>query len=96
MEEKAGLLPVIGKSVSYTHLMTFQERQREMASLRVIGYYQQEIAALLRKETGVQTILGIIIGLPAGKAMGTVIMASVSTDPVSYTHLPNRPPKLSK
>ncbi len=74
----AGLL---GLAIVYnTSVMTFQERQREMASLRVIGYYQQEIAALLRKETGVQTILGIIIGLPAGKAMGTVIMASVSTD----------------
>lgn len=74
----AGLL---GLAIVYnTSMMTFQEREREMASLRVIGYSQREIASLLRKETGVQAVLGIIIGLPAGKAMGTVIMASISTD----------------
>jgi len=74
----AGLL---GLAIVYnTSVMTFQERKRESASLRVIGYSRREIASLLRKETGVQAILGIIIGLPAGKAMGTAIMASISTD----------------
>lgn len=74
----AGLL---GLAIVYnTSMMTFQERRRELASLRVIGYSQREVASLLRKETGAQAILGIIIGLPAGKVMGAAIMASVSTD----------------
>lgn len=74
----AGLL---GLAIVYnTSLMTFQERQRELASLRVLGFSRREIAGLLRKETGVQAVLGIIIGLPAGKAMGNVLMASISTD----------------
>jgi len=74
----AGLL---GMAIMYnTSIMTFQERKREMASLRVLGFSQKEIAGLLRRETGIQAVLGIIIGLPVGKAMGTVVMASISTD----------------
>lgn len=74
----AGLL---GLAIVYnTSIMTFQERKRELASLRVLGFSQGEIAGLLRKETGIQAVLGIIIGLPAGKAMGSALMASVSTD----------------
>lgn len=74
----AGLL---GLAIIYnTSIMTFNERQREMASLRVLGYSQREVASLLRKETWIQAILGIILGLPAGKAMGAAYMASASTD----------------
>lgn len=74
----AGLL---GLAIVYnTSIMTFQERRRELASLRVLGFSQGEIAGLLRKETGIQAVLGIVIGLPAGKVMGSALMASISTD----------------
>lgn len=74
----AGLL---GMAIVYnTSVMTFQERKREAASLRVLGYSTQEVAALIRKEAWVQAMLGIIIGLPAGKALGAAYVASVNMD----------------
>ena len=74
----AGLL---GLAIVYnTAVMTFNERQRELASLRVLGYSRREVTGLLRKETWVQAILGIVLGLPAGKAMGAAYMAKASTD----------------
>jgi len=65
----AGLL---GLAIVYnTSLMTFQERQRELASLRVLGFSRREIAGLLRKETGVQAVLGIISDCPLAKPWET-------------------------
>lgn len=74
----AGLL---GLAIIYnSSVMTFNERQRELASLRVLGYSRREVASLLRKETWIQAILGIALGLPAGKAAGAAYMASASTE----------------
>ena len=78
----AGLL---GMAIIYnTSVMTFNERQRELASLRVLGYSRGEVAGLLRKETWIQAILGTGLGLPAGKAAGAAYMASASTDLYSF------------
>ncbi len=78
----AGLL---GLAIIYnTSVMTFNERQRELASLRVLGYSRAEVTGLLRKETWIQAILGIGLGLPAGKAAGAAYMASASTDLYSF------------
>lgn len=74
----AGLL---GLAIVYnTSTLAFQERRRELASLRVLGYSRREVAGLLRKETWVQAALGILIGLPAGKAMGAAYIAGINTD----------------
>lgn len=78
----AGLLSL---AIIYnTSVMTFNERQRELASLRVLGYSQREIASLLRKETWIQAVIGIGLGLPVGKAAGAAFMASASTDLYSF------------
>lgn len=78
----AGLL---GLAIIYnTSVMTFNERQRELASLRVLGYSRQQIASLLRKETWAQAVLGIALGLPAGKAAGAAFMANASTELYSF------------
>lgn len=72
---------LLGLAIVYnTSIMTFNERQRELASMRILGYSQQEVAGLLRKETWIQAILGIALGLPAGKAAGAAYMASASTE----------------
>lgn len=74
----AGLL---GFAIIYnSSLMTFNERQRELASLRVLGYSQGEVSGLIRQESWLQALLGIALGLPAGKAVGAAYMASASTD----------------
>jgi len=78
----AGLL---GLAIVYnTATMTFQERRRELASLRVMGYSHAEVARLLSQETWIQAVIGIALGLPAGKLMGAVYMSSVSTDLFSF------------
>ncbi|MDD3269594.1 MAG: ABC transporter permease [Syntrophomonadaceae bacterium] len=72
---------VLGLVIIYnSSLMNFNERKKELASLRVIGFTRQEIGNLLFKETAVQAIAGIIIGLPLGRWLGGLYIGAVSTD----------------
>jgi putative ABC transport system permease protein len=75
------LSALLGLVIVYnSSIMTFYERKRELASLIVMGYSQLEVVSLLRKETWIQAAVGTILGLPAGKWLGTAYVASVSTD----------------
>ncbi|NLV16624.1 MAG: FtsX-like permease family protein [Syntrophomonadaceae bacterium] len=72
---------ILGIAIIYnTSVMTLNERQREMASLRVLGYSKGEVAGLIRKETWLQAVIGIVLGLPSGKAVATAYLASATTE----------------
>jgi putative ABC transport system permease protein len=78
----AGLL---GLAIVYnTSVMAFNERQRELASMRILGCSQRDVAGLLQKETWIQALLGIALGLPAGKATGAAYVSSFSTELYSF------------
>ena len=59
------------------------ERQRELATLKVLGFNNNEVKKLIFNENYIITVLGMIIGLPFGKWLGAYLMASSSTD--AYT-----------
>jgi putative ABC transport system permease protein len=72
---------VLGFAIVYnSSVMNFAERQREIASLRVIGYSIQEVSALLLKENLLQSGLGVLLGLPFGRFVAGAYVKSVSTD----------------
>lgn len=74
------LSALLGMAIVYnSSIMAFNERKREMATLMVMGYSQAEVISLLKKETWLQSLTGVVLGLPAGKAMGAAYVASVST-----------------
>jgi len=75
----------LGLAIVYnSSIMVFNERKRELASLRVIGYTQQEVRSLLYKETWVQAGAGIALGLPAGRKLGELYMNAMNTDLFSF------------
>ena len=59
------------------------ERQRELATLKVLGFNNNEVKKLIFNENYIIVIFGMIIGLPFGKWLGAYMMASSSTD--AYT-----------
>lgn len=72
---------ILGLAIIYnSSLMNFNERKKELASLRVIGFTRREIGSLLFKETALQAITGIVIGLPLGRWLGALYIDAVSTD----------------
>lgn len=38
-----------------------------MATIKVLGFYDNEVHTYLNKETMILTILGVLIGLPVGR-----------------------------
>lgn len=58
----AGLLTAV---VIYTLTnINISERNRELATLMVLGYYDKEVAGYIYREVYIDTVIGIIVGLP--------------------------------
>ena len=75
------LSALLGLVIVYnSSIMAFNERKRELASLKVLGYSDAEVAGILRKETWLLAVIGTVLGLPAGKGLGQLYIAGVSTD----------------
>ncbi|MDD4801961.1 MAG: FtsX-like permease family protein [Syntrophomonas sp.] len=72
---------ILGFAIVYnSSVMNFSERQREIASLRVIGYSTREVSSLLLKENLLQSIFGVMLGLPFGRFAAEAYISSLSTD----------------
>lgn len=59
----AGLAFVVLFTLSTTNI---SERERELATLKVLGFRRGEVRRYVNKETTVLTLLGVVLGLPAG------------------------------
>lgn len=60
------------------------ERIREIATIKVLGFYQKEANAYVFRENFILTFVGIFIGLPAGYALHGFVMNEVQIDMVSF------------
>lgn len=69
------------------------ERIRELATIKVLGFYDQEVHSYVNKETMILTGIGILLGIPLGYAFAqtltTILMLpsmylAVSLHPISY------------
>ena len=71
---------VLALSIAYNaSLMNYNERKSELGLLRVLGYTNGEIRGVLLKEIGLQSVIGIIIGMPLGKWVANYYIASSAT-----------------
>lgn len=72
---------LLGFAIVYnSSIISFSERRREMASLRVLGFSIREVSDLLLKENLLQSLVGVALGLPLGLMMARGYMKAVSTD----------------
>lgn len=62
----AGLAFVVLFTLSTTNI---SERQRELATIKVLGFYDREVHAYVNKETLLLTGMGILVGLPFGRLL---------------------------
>ena len=60
--------------------VSFSERRRELASLRVLGFSVGEVSSFLWKENLLLLAAGTILGLPFGKMLAEAYSVGVSTD----------------
>ncbi|MDD4752983.1 MAG: ABC transporter permease [Desulfitobacteriaceae bacterium] len=71
----------LGFAIVYNSaVVSFGERKRELASLRVVGFSLKEVSALLWKEYFFQAFMGIIFGMPFGYLMALSMLKALNTD----------------
>lgn len=56
-------------SILNASLVSLAERQREVATLRVLGYGPWQIGTLLLRESMIITLIGAVLGMPLGYAL---------------------------
>lgn len=67
----AGLLTA---SVIYTLTnINISERNRELATLMVLGYYDGEVAGYIYREVYIDTVIGVLLGLPLSLAILKIV-----------------------
>lgn len=60
------------------------ERRRELATLKVLGFYPQEMRTYVNRESAILTVMGIILGMFAGKGLHGVLIKYCSVGIVMY------------
>ncbi len=64
--------------------INISERQREIATLKVLGFFDTEVDNYIIKENIILTIVGIVLGLFAGVYLSHFIITSCETDTLMF------------
>ena len=72
---------VLGIVVLYNlGVMSYTERYREMATLKVVGFKDSKIGRLLISQNLWLTVIGILIGLPAGVGVLQYLLTALASE----------------
>ena len=66
------------------------EREREMATLKVLGFFDKEVHHYVNREMMVLTMMGVVLGLPLGRFVGGLLTASLNM-PALYFEVECKP-----
>lgn len=82
---------VIGSAGALAFIVLFNlsninitERVREIATIKVLGFYAGETGAYVFRENLVLTIIGILAGLPLGVWLHSFVMSQIQVDMVAF------------
>ena len=64
--------------------VNISERLREIATLKVLGFYNKEVNTYVYKENIILTLLGSLLGLALGKVLHLTIMVVVELDNIMF------------
>lgn len=65
--------------------VNISERVRELATIKVLGFYDKEVYSYVTRETVILTIIGIILGLFAGYFLNYYIMGTCEINILRFT-----------
>ena len=67
------------------------ERQRELATLKVLGFYDREVAEYVYRENILLTLIGALVGVGLGKVLHLFIIETVEVDAAMFGRIINLP-----
>ncbi|NLC48438.1 MAG: FtsX-like permease family protein [Tenericutes bacterium] len=65
-------------------IINLSERKREIATFKVLGFYDKEISTFVYRETLILTIFGILFGLVLGIYLHQFIITTAETDNIMF------------
>lgn len=63
------------------------ERKRELATIKVLGFYDQEVSAYVFRENILLTIIGVAVGIVLGSILHHFVIVTVEIDSVMFTRI---------
>jgi len=60
------------------------ERVREIATIKVLGFYSGETGSYVFRENFVLTLMGTVFGIPAGRILHSFVISQIKVDMVSF------------
>ena len=82
---------VIGSAGALAFIVLFNlsninitERVREIATIKVLGFYSGETGAYVFRENLVLTLIGVVVGLPFGVWLHSFVMSQIQVDMVAF------------
>ncbi|MDR0248336.1 MAG: hypothetical protein LBI44_01540 [Oscillospiraceae bacterium] len=67
--------------------INISERVRELATIRVLGFYDSELAMYIYRENALVTLLGVLLGLAGGVELFRFVITSVEIDILKFPHI---------
>ena len=64
--------------------VNINERLREIATLKVVGFYDKEVSSYIYRENMILTVLGALIGLLLGVILHQLMLHYIVIDSVTY------------
>lgn len=100
MDAVVVLIIVMSAALAFAVLFTLattniSERERELATIKVLGFFDREVHLYVDKETLILTLIGIALGAPVGRLFAETLPVilkipamylAVSLHPVSYAY----------
>ncbi len=65
-------------------IININERKREIATLKVLGFKDNEVSSYVYRETFILTLFGIIIGIFLGYSLNTFVLMIAETDELLF------------
>ena len=64
--------------------VNISERMREIATIKVLGFYDQEVSAYIYRENMILTLIGTLVGLGLGVLLHLFVMTTVEVDMMMF------------
>lgn len=77
----AGLAFVVLFTLSTTNI---SERERELATIKVLGFFDKEVHLYVNKETVILTGIGILCGLPLGRVLSGMLTSALKMPSIHF------------
>ena len=64
--------------------INISERRRELATIKLLGFYDHELAAYIYRENMILTVIGSIVGIGAGILLNKFILVTAETNVIKF------------